>query len=56
VLCRLRSKEAYQEFLKTLNLYAQDVITRGELVGMVQDLLSRHNDIAVRVATLSFHM
>lgn len=47
VQCRLRSKEGYQEFLKTLNLYGQDVITRGELVMMVQDILARFSDIAV---------
>ena len=46
--CRLRSKEGYQEFLKTLNLYGQDIITRGELVMMVQDILARFSDIAVR--------
>ena len=45
--CRLRSKEGYQEFLKTLNLYGQDIITRSELVMMVQDILARFTDIAV---------
>ena len=45
--CRLRSKEGYQEFLKTLNLFAQEIITRSELAMMVQDILSRFPDLVV---------
>lgn len=33
---RLRSKEAYQDFLKCLNLFASEIISRGELIGLAQ--------------------
>lgn len=45
---RLRSRDGYQEFLKTLNLFAQEIITRGELNMMIQDILSRFPDLVVR--------
>ena len=53
--CRLKSKDGYQEFLKTLNLYANDIISRIELVNMVQEIMARHNDIAVRFYCLLLH-
>lgn len=31
---RLRSKEQYQDFLKCLNLYAQEIISRNELINL----------------------
>jgi hypothetical protein len=45
---RLRSKEAYHDFLKCLNLFAEDVITKPELVALVHDILGRHSDLMVR--------
>lgn len=33
---RLRSKEQYQDFLKCLNLYAQEIISRNELINLAQ--------------------
>ena len=49
----MRSKEGYQEFLKTLNLFAQEIITRSELAMMVQDILSRFPDLVVSLTLLS---
>ncbi len=38
----------YFEFLKCLSLFAQDVISKGELNVVLGDLLVRHPDLAVR--------
>ena len=45
--CRIRSREQYQDFLKCLNLFAQDIIAKGELQIMVQDILGRYPDLLV---------
>lgn len=45
VRARLRSKDGYADFLKCLNLYAEDVITKGDLVTLVQDIMGRHTDL-----------
>ena len=52
-VCRLRGRESYQEFLKLLNLYSSDVISRQELVVMGQEFLSARAsvDISVTFAT-----
>jgi paired amphipathic helix protein Sin3a len=47
---KLRSREAYQDFLKCLNLYAQEVISKSELTHLVHDLIGRYSDLAVRLA------
>ncbi|KAK9814633.1 hypothetical protein WJX72_009077 [[Myrmecia] bisecta] len=47
VKLRIRNREQYQDFLKCLNLFAQEIITKGELQGMVQDILGRHPDLLV---------
>ena len=46
--CRIRSREQYQDFLKTLNLYAQEIISRTEMHAMIYDILGRSNDLMVR--------
>ena len=46
---RIRSREQYQDFLKCLNLFAQDIIAKGELQIMVQDILGRYPDLLVRL-------
>lgn len=46
---KLRSREAYQDFLKCLNLYAQEVISKSELTHLVHDLIGRYSDLAVRI-------
>lgn len=37
--------ETYQEFLKCLHIYSQEIITRGELKNLVGDLLAKHPDL-----------
>ena len=45
--CRLGGKVNYQDFLKCLSLYSQDIISKGELMAMVVDLLGRSQDLMV---------
>lgn len=45
VRSRLNNREAYNDLLKCINLYAQDVISKSELLGLVQDLIGRHHDV-----------
>ena len=45
VKARVRSRDTYQDFLKCLNLFAQEIITKAELVGMVSDMLGRFPDL-----------
>mmetsp|Transcript_2091 Transcript_2091/g.7479 ORF Transcript_2091/g.7479 Transcript_2091/m.7479 type:complete len:1018 (-) Transcript_2091:188-3241(-) len=45
VKTRLKNREAYQDFLKCLNIFSQEIITRAELQGLVQDILGRHQDL-----------
>lgn len=43
---RLRNnREAYTDFLKCLNLFAEDVVTKQELVSLVHDIIGRHHDL-----------
>ncbi|KAK9807961.1 hypothetical protein WJX73_008054 [Symbiochloris irregularis] len=44
---RIRSREQYQDFLKTLNLYSQEIISRTELNSMIFDILGRNQDLMV---------
>ncbi|KQK08163.1 hypothetical protein BRADI_2g40052v3 [Brachypodium distachyon] len=37
--------EAYQEFLKCLHIYSQEIITRSELKNLVTDILQRYPDL-----------
>ena len=41
VKARLRNRDTYQEFLKCLHLFNQDVISKMELRGLVYDVLGR---------------
>ena len=43
---RLRNKEVYQEFLKCLHIFNQDVITKMELRGLVYDVLGKYPDLS----------
>lgn len=45
--CRLADKGQYQDFLKCLNLYAQDICSRHELSAAVQDVLGRYPELLV---------
>lgn len=42
---RLRSREVYQEFLKCLNLFAHDIIGKGEMHTLAQEFLGHHHDL-----------
>ncbi len=42
---RLRNREAYQDFLKCLNLFATEIIARNELLNLVTDIIGRHADL-----------
>lgn len=46
-LCRLRNREQYQDFLKALNLYASEIVSKSELQQMVHDILARYPDLMV---------
>ena len=46
-VCRLRNREQYQDFLKALNLYASEIVSKSELQQMVHDILSRYPDLMV---------
>jgi paired amphipathic helix protein Sin3a len=45
VKARLRSRDTYQEFLKCLNIFSQEIISRGELQSLVGDILGKHADL-----------
>ncbi|KAH9569220.1 hypothetical protein CY35_03G120900 [Sphagnum magellanicum] len=45
VKSRLRNRETYQEFLKCLNIFNQEIISRAELQRVVGDLLGKHTDL-----------
>jgi paired amphipathic helix protein Sin3a len=47
VKTRLRSRELYSDFLKCLNMYSQDIISRPELVSLTADILGRNPDLMV---------
>ena len=45
---RLNNRDAYNDLLKCVNLFAQDVITKTELVGLGTDVLGRFPDVMAR--------
>lgn len=45
VKARLRSRDTYQEFLKCLNIFSQEIISRDELQSLVGDILGKHADL-----------
>ena len=45
VKARLRSRDTYQEFLKCLNIFSQEIISRVELQSLVGDILGKHADL-----------
>ncbi|CAM6112569.1 unnamed protein product [Calypogeia fissa] len=42
---RLRNHGLYQEFLKCLNIFSQEIISRSELQSLVADILGKHSDL-----------
>ena len=47
VKSRMRNREQYQDFLKCLNMFTEDIITKHELQSLVSDALNRHPDLQV---------
>ena len=45
VKARLRNRDTYQEFLKCLHLFNQDIISKMELRGLVYDVLGRYPEL-----------
>lgn len=48
VKAKLRNREAYQDLLKTLNMFAQEITRRDEMLSMVHDIIGRMPDLMVR--------
>ncbi|PSC76597.1 Paired amphipathic helix isoform C [Micractinium conductrix] len=42
---RLRNREAYADFLKCLNMFAEDILAKQELVSLVHDIIGKHSDL-----------
>ncbi|KAM7269592.1 hypothetical protein ACFE04_025089 [Oxalis oulophora] len=42
---KLRNPDDYQEFLRCLNLYTKEILTRSELQSLVSDLLGRYPEL-----------
>jgi histone deacetylase complex regulatory component SIN3 len=47
VKARVRNRDTYNDFLKVMNLYAHEIISRNELMQLVWDLFSRTPDLVV---------
>ena len=43
----MRNREQYQDFLKCLSLFSEDIISKQELINLMMDSLSRHPDLQV---------
>ncbi len=48
VKTKLRSRETYQDLLKCLNMFAQEITSRDEMLAMVNDLLGRMPELMAR--------
>lgn len=44
---RLRNKDAYNDFLKCLSMYTQEIISRQELLQLLNDIIGRFPDLMV---------
>lgn len=40
-----RDGQAYAEFIKTLDMYAQEILSRSDMLGYVERLLGKHKDL-----------
>ena len=49
----MRNREQYQDFLKCLNMFTEDIITKHELQSLVSDALNRHPDLQVGACSCS---
>jgi paired amphipathic helix protein Sin3a len=41
----LNNEEAYSEFLKCINIYSSEIITKSELLDLVDDIIGEHQDL-----------
>lgn len=44
---RLRSRDAFTDFMRVMAMYSADVITRSELLSLVSDLIGKFQDLMV---------
>ena len=44
----MHNREQYQDFLKCLSLFSEDIISKQELLNLIVDSLSRHPDLQVQ--------
>ncbi|EFJ52117.1 hypothetical protein VOLCADRAFT_56211 [Volvox carteri f. nagariensis] len=49
---RLRNKDAYNDFLKCLSMYTQEIISRQELLQLLNDIIGRFPDLMVGCCSL----
>ena len=42
---RLGNDELYQEFLKCINIYSSEIITKSELLDLLEDLIGKYPDL-----------
>jgi paired amphipathic helix protein Sin3a len=42
---RLNNNALFHEFLKCINLFSQDIISKAELVNLIKDLLGKQTDL-----------
>ena len=51
----MRNREQYQDFLKCLSLFSEDIISKHELLNLIVDSLSRHPDLQVQPFAQDVH-
>lgn len=51
----MRNREQYQDFLKCLSLFSEDIISKHELLNLIVDSLSRHPDLQVQRLVQDVH-
>ena len=51
----MRNREQYQDFLKCLSLFSEDIISKHELLNLIVDSLSRHPDLQVQPLAQDVH-
>ncbi len=47
VKARLRNRDAYNDLIKVVHLYNQEILSRHELVSLVTDIIGRYQDLMV---------
>lgn len=52
---RLRNKDAYSDFLKCLSMYTQEIISRQELLQLLNDVIGRFPELMVGTLLVHCH-